>query len=614
MRIKLFLLSASMLTALSACQLGTDPSSKSEPSSSPNPPSQISTKDSEWRLAGKAMVTAANPHAVKAAEDVLKKGGHAVDAAIAAHAVLGLVEPQSSGIGGGGFMMVYDRKSGVTRMYDGRETAPSSIDETLFLDEDGNTLGYVDSWQSGRSVGVPSIVRTYGQAHEDFGIAAWDTLFSHAEDLASTGFEVSPRLNGMLSNPRLRGATQLDDRKASADYFYPEAEPLPTGTVRDNPAYAELMKNIATNGADWFYEGPLADAIETAVKSVEIPGALTAQDIREYKAIEREALCGPFKSYKICSAPPPSSGGITQPMIMGLYERFTDGLEFKASSSSNILPPDTHLKAFVDAQRLAYADRDHYVADADFVSVPVNELIDPTYLDARAKERFTPADKPTAGDPGEVLNGTPIIDMWGRDTSDDKPGTTHLSVIDIYGNAVSMTATVESPFGSAIWVSEGGFVLNNELTDFARTPRINGKIVANAPAPKKRPRSSMSPTLVFDANGELFMATGSPGGNSIIAYTSKSLLGVLDWQLDAQAAADLPNIIARGQNVKVEVGVDNGDIAAQILEDAGYIVQQRQGENSGIHSIVARSDHYEGAADRRREGVIATVEVSNSYE
>ncbi len=610
MRFKHVLMTASFLTALVACQIN-EPHSDSKNAGDEQVISREANAlatESNWRLSGQAMATAANPHAVKAAEAVLKRGGHAVDAAIAAHAVLGLVEPQSSGIGGGGFMMVYDRNSGTTRMYDGRETAPAAIDENLFFNDAGEPMDYVTAWQSGRSVGVPSIVRTYGQAYEDFGIVEWSSLFGAAEKLASDGFPVSPRLNGLLSNERLRGAMNLDDNTSSAAYFYPDNSPLEVGYNRTNPAYAELMKNIATKGADWFYEGPLSDAIEKAVKSAEIPGALTAKDIRAYEAVERNALCGPYKTYKICSAPPPSSGGITQPMILGLYERFTEGMDFSTSDHSNSFPSDTHLKAFVDAQRLAYADRDHYVADTDFVTVPSEDLINPKYLDARANDRFSASQSPTAGDPGAILHNKPIIDMWGRDTSDDKPGTTHLSIVDIYGNAVSMTATVESPFGSSIWVEEGGFVLNNELTDFARTPRINGKLVANAPAPNKRPRSSMSPTIVFDANDDLFMVTGSPGGNSIIAYTAKSLLGVLDWQMDAQAAANLPNIIARGDSVNVEIGVPDGQNAATTLKDAGYNVREREGENSGIHTIVARGDHFEGAADNRREGIVATID------
>ena len=600
------LLSATALISLATCK-----SDETKIETYSSKPSISQTTKAEWRLSGQAMAAAANPHAVKAAEKILATGGHAVDAAIAAHAVLGLVEPQSSGIGGGGFMMVYDRKSNIIRMYDGRETAPSSIDENLFLDEEGNTRGYIESWQNGISVGVPSIVRTYEQAHEDFGVAKWDILFQDAEILARSGFKVSPRLNKLLSNPRLRGAINLDDNALTAEYFYPNNDPIAVGTLLKNPAYADMMQNIASEGADWFYRGIMANAIETAVKSTPIPGTLTAEDIKAYKTIERDALCGAFKTYKICSAPPPSSGGITQPMILGLYERFTDGLEFSTAKGSNLFPSDTHLKAFVDAQRLAYADRDHYVADSDFVSVPVKDLVDPKYLDERAKERFKPTQKSKAGDPGKVLRDEPIIDMWGRDTTDETPGTTHLSIVDIYGNAVSMTATVESPFGSSIWVPEGGFLLNNELTDFARTPRIEGKIVANAPAANKRPRSSMSPTIVFDENNDLFMVTGSPGGNSIIAYTAKSLLGVLDWQMDAQTAANLPNIIARGNTLNVEIGVPDGQHAADVLKTAGYSVKEREGENSGIHTIVARTDHYEGAADTRREGIVASIEKAS---
>ena len=545
-------------------------------------------------LTGRAMAAAADSRAVDAALKVLGNGGHAVDAAIAAHAVLGLVEPQSSGIGGGAFMVVYDATTKTVKTYDGRETAPLVAHEGLFLNKDGSTMDYVTAWQSGRSVGAPGAVALYAAAHEDFGKAKWSDLFADAEKLARNGFEVTPRLHELLANERLRAAMRLDDRPGSANYFYPKDLPLQPGDIRDNPAYADLMAAIATDGASAFYKGLIPQAIESAVRSGEVPGRLTADDVETYAIVERDAICGGFRTYKVCSAPPPSSGSTAIPMILGLYERMVDGTETNK---------DDRLKAFVDAQRLAYADRDHYIADQDHVMVPYKELIEPEYLDARVKDRFAPDETATAGDPGAVLSGKPIIDMWGRDTSDDKPGTTHLSIVDIYGNAVSMTATVESAFGSSRWVAEGGFLLNNELTDFARTPRINGKLVANAPSSLKRPRSSMSPTIVLDADtDELVMVTGSPGGNSIIAYTAKTLLGVLEWGMSAQQSVDLPNIIARGDTVNVEIGVDGGQASADTLKAAGYSVKEREGENSGLHVIVVRGEHYEGAADKRREG------------
>ena len=547
-----------------------------------------------WRLEGRAMVAVADPRAASAAVAVLENGGHAVDAAIAAHTVLGLVEPQSSGIGGGGFMLVYDHASGDITFYDGRETAPASIDENLFKRDDGKTMGFVEAWQSGRAVGTPSVVKLYETAHFDHGQSKWSDLFKSAEDLARDGFEVTPRLTRSLSHERLRAAIKLDDYPATSEYFYPGGEPLAVGTIRTNAPYADLMADIGKHGADVFYTGKMAKAIVSAVSTADSPGSLSLSDLSNYSAVRREGVCGGFLDYQVCSAPPPSSGAVTQIMISGLYERFTanQNLETKAK-----------MQAFVDAQRLSYADRDHYVADADFVSVPVSELTNPKYLNVRAEDRFSP-DQPVApGDPGAVVNGRSIIDMWGRDTQTAHAGTTHMSIVDYDGNAVSFTATVEGAFGSSIWVPEGGFLLNNELTDFARNPQLNGKALANAPAPGKRPRSSMSPTIVLDKNDDLFMVTGSPGGNSIVAYTAKTVLGVIDWGLTAQDAVNLPNIVARGNTIRVETGVDGGQDIADHLSALGYNVQERQGENSGLQVVVARGTHFEGGADPRREGV-----------
>lgn len=553
---------------------------------SPEPATE--TKAPEWTKG--AMVAAADPRAVEAGLAVLRDGGHAVDAAIAVHTVLGLVEPQSSGIGGGAFMLVYQRETGEVTVYDGRETAPSAIDENVFI-EDGEVLGFIDAWQSGKSTGVPSVVALYGAAHEGHGKSEWSSLFSAATELATDGFVVSPRLAGLLSSERLRRFVRLDDHPVSSAYFYPDGEPLKEGDVRDNPDYADVMNLIAEGGAEAFYTGEIPAAIEAAVKEEPRPGALSAADIEAYTPVIRTPLCGDWRDYKICSAPAPSSGGITQNMIPVLYDHLLD----ESADATD------RLFAFVDAQRLSYADRDHYVADADFVTVPSVELTHPDYLAARAEQRFAPDETSTPGDPGVVLGGEPMIGMWGQDPTEDAPGTTHLSIVDTYGNAVSMTATVEAAFGSSRMVK--GFVLNNELTDFARQPRKGNKPVANAPAPLKRPRSSMSPTIILDADGGLKMVTGSPGGNSIIAYTSKTVLGVLDWEMTPQEAINSPNIIARGDTVNVEVDVDNGPETAEALRQKGYSVQERRGENSGLHVILVTEDGLVGGADPRREGV-----------
>jgi gamma-glutamyltranspeptidase/glutathione hydrolase len=558
---------------------------------------EAGTNEAAWTKG--AMVAAADPRAVEAGLAVLRQGGNAIDAAIAVHAVLGLVEPQSSGIGGGAFLVYYDRAKDEITVFDGRETAPAAATPDLFRREDGAFMGFIEAWQSGRSVGVPGQVALYKAAHEAAGRAPWASLFQPAIMLAENGFAVSPRLAEVLANPRLRAVMRLDDNPVTAAYFYPDGEPLPAGFRRTNPAYAATLAAIAEDGPSAFYTGSIAAEIVAAANEAPYGGAMTLADLAAYEVKERDAICTKIRSgYKLCSAPPPSSGGIAQGMIMSLYDLLKPSAHLHADES-------LRLKAFVDAQRLAYADRDHYVADADFVPVPAKELMSPDYLQARAAEAFAPDGRVFPGDPGVVLGGEPLRPMWGEDPTTPGAGTTHISIIDLDGNAVAMTATIEAAFGSSRMA--GGFLLNNELTDFALTPEVNGTPVANAPAAGKRPRSSMSPTIVFDEAGDLFMVTGSPGGNSIIAYVAKTLVGVLEWGLTAGESAALPNIIARGNSIGVEVDVEGGPEAAEILRSLGYTVEERTGENSGLHLIVVREIGLEGAADPRREGAALSL-------
>lgn len=546
-----------------------------------------------------AMVAAADPRAVEAGLEILRSGGNAIDAAIAVHTVLGLVEPQSSGIGGGAFMVYYDRAKDEITVFDGRETAPAAATKDWFV-KDGEVMDFISAWQSGHSVGVPGQVALYKAAHDYAGQADWASLFQPAIKLAEEGWEVSPRMAGLLANEQLRALIRLDDNPVTAAYFYPDGEPLPAGYKRTNPDYAMTLKAIADEGPSAFYKGPLAQAIVDAANAEPYGSEMTLDDLANYEVKIRPAICGTLPSeYKICSAPPPSSGGVAQNEIMYLYSLLKPG--------PNVAPSEeAFLKTFVDAQRLAYADRDHYVADADKVTVPTQDLINPDYLKVRAGEVFEPTEHVFPGDPGVALGRGPMRPMWGEDVTEHKPGTSHLSIIDTDGNAVSMTMTVEAAFGSSRMA--GGFLLNNQLTDFSRQPEMGGKPVANAPAAGKRPRSSMSPTLVFDPEGDLFMVTGSPGGNSIIAYVAKTLVGVLEWGKTAQEAVDLPNIIARGDTIGVEIDRAGGPEAAQALRDMGYAVEERTGENSGLHVIVVREDHLEGAADPRREGIAKALE------
>lgn len=559
------------------------------PSQSPNADAAATADTNSGRSWNRgAIAAAANPHAVGAAIEILEKGGHAVDAAIAAHAVLGLVEPQSSGIGGGGFMLTFEHASRELTFYDGRETAPAGATIDMFM-RDGEVMGFIEAWQSGLAVGVPGMVALYKSAHDDHGRLPWADIFRPAIRLAEQGFEVTPRIANNLPWVGARG--RLDENPATAAYFFPGGKPLQVGQLRKNPEYAETLARVADEGIDAFYKGEIAEAIVQAAQEPPNGGTLTVEDIANYKVMKREVVCGAFRVLKICTTTPPSSGG-AQIMIAGLYDHLVGEMSAQ----------EDKIAAFVDAQRLAYADRDHYFGDPDSADVPLLDLLNPAYIEHRASERFAPGATPTHGDPGSVLRGEPIADIWGLDTTEEAAGTTHLSIIDSEGNAVALTATVEGWFGSSRWAA--GFLLNNQLTDFARKYDPEAPPAANAIGPGRRPRSSMSPTMVFDENGDILMVTGSPGGNSIPAYVSKSIIGVLDWGMSAQEAVDFPNIVARGEVVRVEVGVSPGDDIAANLAERGYPVQEREGENSGLHLIVVRPDGLDGAADKRREGIV----------
>ena len=541
-----------------------------------------------------AMVSAANPYAVKAAIAILEKGGSATDAAIAAHLVLGLVEPQSSGLGGGGFMLNYDFKTNDLTFIDGRETAPSSAKIDMFMKDDGTVMSFMEAVPSGKAVGTPGIVALYETAHKAYGLLPWSILFEDAINLSKNGFIVSSRLANYVDFAEKRG--RLSKNPLTKKYFYPNDIKIKSGDLLKNPEYANTLEAIAKEGSIAFYNSNIAKEIVSAVNADPNPGEMTLEDLKNYNTVLRPVICGPFRNMKICTTSPPSSGG-AQIMIAGLYDQLIN-------NESNELEK---ISAFVDAQRLAYADRDHFFGDPDEVNIPLEALLDPKYIRARAKQRFLPKTIPTPGDPSIVIDTLANFPKWGKDNTVEAAGTTHLSIIDQNGNAVSMTATIESVFGSQRWAA--GFLLNNELTDFAREVPTDGSRLANAVAPNRRPRSSMSPTMIFDKDGGLLMVTGSPGGNSIPAYVNKTIIGVFDWGLTAQESVDFPNIIARGQTVKIEMLTKKSEAIAKDLIQKGYIVKETTGEHSGIHLIVVRENGLEGAADKRREGIVHSIKV-----
>lgn len=551
-------------------------------------------------LADGAMVVTANPHASKAGAQVLRAGGSAVDAAIAIEAVLSLVEPQSSGLGGGAFMVHFDNKTNKLAVYDGREIAPKSATPEMFLTDAGERMPYFDAKHSGISSGVPGMISMLKLAHQDHGKITWGTHFDYAKRLASQGFEISPRLHGMLKRMRKYLPKTLEEGPIDAyKYFYDEAgEPLPAGHLLKNPQYAAALDLISAD-PDAFYNGPLAEEIVAVTNKAPRASGMSLEDINSFEAVRRSALCSPYKGLQVCGPPPPSSW-LAVAMILGILE---SGPAFSEGGADD--PKNWSL--FGEAQRLAYADRDHYVADADVVLVPVKGLLHQDYLALRAAELSSDSAKPKVvhGDPWSFVDDLPI--SRGADATNDVAGTSHFVVVDHEGDVVSLTASVESIFGSSRMV--GGMFLNNQLTDFSFQPKdALGKDIANAVAPGKRPRSSMSPTIVLDQNGEFVMATGSPGGNSIIAYTAKTLVGVLDWGLSAQQAVELPNMVARGDKVRIE-----SEFASQELIDGlrayGFQVKESAGENSGLSVVLRKANgELEGGVDPRREGIIEIVQ------
>ena len=539
------------------------------------------------RAPAQIFVAAAHPLATEAGLAVLRRGGSAVDAAIAVQAMLSLVEPQSSGLGGGAFLNHYDSASRAVTVYDGRETAPAGATADMLMGPDGKPLPFDKAVLTGRATGVPGVVRMLKLAHDEHGKMAWSALFGDAERSAREGFVVSNRLGRFVNG----NAPQASAPDARAYFSQANGSLVKTGDTLRNPAYADFLRRLSAQGPDAFYRGPTAERIVARTRAGPLGGSMTLGDLAGYAPVKREPLCRTYRIHILCVPPPPSSGvGLLQ--VMAMLER-TD----VASRG----PGDPHAWfLFGEGSRLMYADRDRYVADPAFATVPVQGLLDPAYVASRAALIGAAAGSPpVAGAPP----GAPVAAL---DRTLEPAGTSHFVVVDARGNAVSMTTTVESIFGSGRMVD--GFFLNNEMTDFSLQPTDDrGRPVPNAVAPGKRPRSSMTPVIIMDQDRRLAGAIGSPGGTAILAYVAKTLLGALAWNLPMQEAINLPNLVARGSAFNGEAG----KMPPAILEGLrarGVEVRAGSGEDSGLHGVIVRGGRFDGGADPRRDG-IARAEV-----
>lgn len=529
------------------------------------------------------MVATADPAASEAAVAILRNGGSAVDAAVAAQAVLGLVEPQSSGIGGGAFLLHWDAGTRKLSTFDGRETAPRSAQPNLFLDEDGKPLDFMVAALSGKSVGVPGAVRMLELAHRRDGRLPWADLFQPAIDLAESGYAVPPALAAALArDPDLKR-----DPEARAYFYDPAGKPWPAGAILRNPAYAETLRVVAAGGADAFYRGPIAQAILAEVND-DGTQRMTAEDLAAYRARERAPLCAAYRVYEVCSMGPPTSGGLALLQILGILQNF-DLAPLDPDGA-----PAIHLIA--EASRLAFADRDRYVGDSDFVRVPVVQMMDAGYLKARAGQ--IRGDR-TIGEARPGKFSDPLIVAQASPRQFEPASTSHIVIVDAAGDVVSMTSSVEMAFGSHRMVK--GFLLNNQLTDFSFLPASEGRLTANRVQAGKRPRSSMTPTIVFDRAGNPAFALGSPGGPNIIGYVAQALIQMVDWGRSPGAAAAAPHVLNRNGPTLIEAGTRALDLRAA-LEALGHTVDERE-LRSGLNIVQFKNGRMIGASDPRRDGI-----------
>ena len=590
-------LPAALAAALAGCAALPDRPVSIDPRAAPEAAS-VFRSDAGASRATRQMAAAANPLAAEAGREILAAGGSALDAAIAMQMALTLVEPQSSGIGGGAFLLHWDGKR--VQSFDGRETAPRAADENLFLTAEGKPLPFLDAVVGGRAVGTPGVLRLLELAHKQHGRLPWARLFEPAIALAERGFAMSPRLHTLLA-----GEKALARSPVARDYFYTaDGSPRAVGTLLRNPALALTLRQIARDGAEAFYRGPIADDIVAAVRGHPVnPGRLARADLAEYRAVERPPLCSDYRQWRVCGMGPPSSGGLAIAQMLGMLEgRDLAALApIAAAGQPPLQPAPQAVHLLSEAARLAYADRARYVADPDFVPLDARALLDPAYLRTRAAligERSM--GRAAAGTPP----GAPLA--LAPDASPPRVATSHISAVDRFGNAVSMTTSIEDVFGARVMVR--GFLLNNQLTDFSFAPRDGSTPIANRVQPGKRPRSSMAPTLVFDrASGELVATLGSPGGSQIINYVAKTLVGVLDWRMSIDAAIALPNFGSRNGPTELEEGRASAALA-DALRARGHEVRMVP-MTSGLQGIVRLRGTsggpagWAGGADPRREGV-----------